>query len=469
MTERALAASFRDPSGFVFRHAGTLYRQVNQSYAPEYDCLMASGLYQNLVEAGLLIPHEEVSLDLASNGSAFKVLRPVPVPFISYPYEWSFGQLKDAALATLRIQRRALRHGMTLKDCSAYNVQFYNGKPILIDTLSFERYQEGQPWVAYRQFCQHFLAPLALMSYGDVRLGQLLRVYIDGIPLDLASGLLPWRTYLVPSLLLHIHLHARSQRRYSAAAARVSLPGSGFSQRAFLGLLDGLKSAVHRLHWSPEKTSWAAYYADLHEYSDEAGRHKREVVTALLERVQPATLWDFGANTGLYSRIASERGISTLAFDFDPGCVELSYRAAGEHGDANLLPLVLDLTNPSPGIGWAHTERASLMERGPAGMVLALALIHHLAIANNVPLARIAEFFAAAGESLVVEFVPKSDSQVQKLLAHRRDIFDDYNQHCFEQAFVAFFTIEDKVRLRSSDRWIYLMRSSHARPVPHEA
>lgn len=200
--DRTLSASFRDPAGFLFSRGGILYRQVNHSYAENFSALIDSGLYEKLVKASLLISHSEVDeltgrpFAPAIPASAYRTIRPEAIPFISYPYEWSFGQLKDAALATLSIQKRALKAGMSLKDASAYNIQFYRGKPVLIDTLSFEIYHEGEPWVAYRQFCQHFLAPLALMAARDVRLNQLMRVYIDGLPLDLASKLLPPRTHL---------------------------------------------------------------------------------------------------------------------------------------------------------------------------------------------------------------------------------------------------------------------------------
>lgn len=207
--------SFRDPSGFVFRQDGIIYRHVNIVYKENYDYLITSGLYQDLTGRGLLIPHDEVDIDYAKSESAYKTLRPKLVEFISYPYEWCFSQLKDAALTTLQIQKRSLEYGMTLKDASAYNIQFMAGKPTLIDTLSFEKYHEGEPWVAYKQFCQHFLAPLALMSYRDIRLNQLFRIYIDGVPLDLASSLLPLRTRFNPPLLFHIHLHAVSQKHYA--------------------------------------------------------------------------------------------------------------------------------------------------------------------------------------------------------------------------------------------------------------
>ncbi len=204
----ALASSFRDPSGFLFSRSGTLYRQVNQSYRTHYEALMSSGLYQELVKSGRLVVHQLADIPAEIPELAYQVIQPVRIPFISYPYEWSFSQLKDAALCTLAIQKTALEKGMSLKDSSAYNIQFHQGQPTLIDTLSFEVYREGEPWIAYRQFCQHFLAPLALMAYVDIRLSQLLRTYVDGIPLDLASRLLPRRTKYNLALATHIHLHA---------------------------------------------------------------------------------------------------------------------------------------------------------------------------------------------------------------------------------------------------------------------
>lgn len=200
-------ASFRDPSGFIFRQDGTVYRQVNRCYEAQYRLLFSSGLYDALQKSGELIAHEETSLScLTPDG--FLVLRPAQLSMISYPYEWSFGQLKDAALLTLRIHRRALEHGMILKDASAYNVQFVRGRPVFIDTLSFERYTDGMPWVAYGQFCRHFFAPLALMAYTDVRLLQLLRTNIDGVPLDLATRLIGRKGGM--AVTQHIRWHARS-------------------------------------------------------------------------------------------------------------------------------------------------------------------------------------------------------------------------------------------------------------------
>ncbi len=451
-----LPSSFRDPGGFLFRREGTLYRQINNSCREDYDCLMQSGLYEDLVSRQALIPHEEVEVPPKQPENAYIVIQPEEIPFVSYPYEWSFSQLKEAALVTLDIERTALEHGMTLKDASAYNIQFRNGKALLIDTLSFERYREGDPWVAYRQFCQHFLAPLALMAHRDIRLSQLLRVYIDGVPLDLASSLLPGRTRLKPGLAMHIHMHAKSQAKYADTLETVERPK--LARNALLGLLDNLSTTTKSLAWQPAGTEWADYYTETN-YSAAGFEHKKKIVAEFLDLAQPRSVWDLGANVGVFSRLASERGIPTVAFDIDPACVELNTLDIRKNNEQNLLPLLLDLTNPSPGIGWQNAERDSLIGRGPVDMVFALALIHHLAISNNVPFERIAGFFAEISDYLVIEFVPKTDSQVRKLLANREDVFMDYSLDVFEERFGEQFTIIRKESIEDSSRVLYLMRA----------
>lgn len=449
--------SFRDPSGFLFYRDGVLYRQVNGYYREHYDHLVSSGLYRALADTRLLIPHEEADVSLAATPDAYRVLRPEMIAFVSYPYEWSFSQLKDAALTTLEIQKVALDHGMSLRDASAFNIQFRRGRPVLIDTLSFEKLVEGRPWVAYRQFCQHFLAPLALMTYRDVRLGQLSRIHIDGVPLELAGTLLPRRTRLRPSLALHIHAHARSQQKHAddAAAPR---PRTRFTLQAFRGLIESLESAVRRLTWEPERSTWIGYYQEGDSYTAEGLEHKKELVDKFLAEAGPKVVWDLGGNVGLYARIAARSGIPTVCFDVDPVCVEMNYRETVAKGETDVLPLVLDLTNPSPALGWEGRERMSLAERGPADLALALALIHHLVIGNNVPLGRLAEFFRDVCRWLVVEFVPKSDPKVRVLLATREDIFPDYTREGFERAFGSSFAVERREEIRNSDRTLYLMR-----------
>lgn len=455
--DNTAASSFRDPSGFVFYRGDVVYRQVNSSCEADYRELMASGLYDELVSEKLLIPHRETDELPEDAARAYKVIKPERIPFISYPYEWCFSQLKDAALTTLRIQETALSHGMSLKDASAYNIQFLRGRPVLIDTLSFERYRPGEPWVAYRQFCQHFLAPLALMSYVDLRLSQLLKVNIDGIPLDLAARLLPARTRFRFSLLVHLHLHARSQKHYAdKTVAKADIKGS-VSKRSLLGMVGNLQNIVRSLNLRTKKTEWGDYYADTN-YTDEALNHKKELVERFVIQADPGNVWDIGANDGTFSRIASGRGIPTTAFDIDPVAVERNYTVSRRDSDTCMLPLIMDLTNPSPAIGWNNRERDSLPERGPADLVIALALVHHLAISNNVPLGRIADYLQQLTRWLIIEFIPKDDSQVQRLLSTREDIFTDYTQDAFEQQFCRNFDIIAVEKIRGSRRVLYLMQ-----------
>ena len=457
MIAEPVRGSFRDPSGFVFTANGKLYRQVNRVFAAEFDACVTSGLYEELSSSGMLVAHRDVGAAVAARPDAHTVIEPALVPFISYPYEWSFGQLREAALLTLDVQARAIERGFVLRDASAYNVQFQDGRPIFIDTLSFERYQDGRPWAAYKQFCEHFLVPLALMSTRDVRTGRFQRQFLNGIPLDLASALLPLRTWLRASLLLHVHLHARAMRRYESKSVAEVTGARRVSKRALLGLVTSLRDAVTRLDWQPAGTEWADYTSN-HNYSDRALDAKRALVRDYVAAASPATVWDLGGNTGTFSRVAREVASLVVCFDIDPAAVELNFREVRQRGETGLLPLQLDLMNPSPGVGWALEERLSLEARGPADLVLALALVHHLAIANNIPLARVAEFFARLGGALVIEFVPKSDSQVERLLMNREDIFPDYTLEGFERAFEPSWTIERRQRVGDSDRTLFLMR-----------
>jgi ribosomal protein L11 methylase PrmA len=455
-SQNNLASSFRDPSGFMFRRDGTLYRQVNKQYQAEYDKLTQAGLLDELTLQGLLIHTEEVDVKPVLPEFAYKILKPTELPLISYSYEWSFSQYKDAALATMEIQKRAYAKGFALKDASAYNIQFNEGRPVFIDTLSFESYKEGEPWVAYKQFCQHFLAPLALMSQVDIRLSQLMRVYIDGIPLDLASKLLPGSTKFNLGLNLHIHTHASAQLKYAdKPVAKKEVKGQ-MGRNAFLGLMDSLESTIKGLTLKGVKTEWAEYY-DATNYSDSSLAEKGKQVDTYLTRIKPSTVWDLGANTGYFSRIASDKGFFTAAFDIDPMAVEQAYQVMKEKKEKYILPLVLDLTNPSPAIGWQNTERDSFLQRGPVDCVMALALIHHLSISNNVPLPVLAQFFASVSRYLIIEFVPKEDSQVERLLATREDIFPNYNIQGFEAAFTTLFNILEAQPIGGSKRTLYLL------------
>jgi SAM-dependent methyltransferase len=453
---RRLPSSFRDPSGYVFERDGVLLRQVTQSFAAGFDAYRESGLHEALLAEGLTVPFEEVSLALAADPStAHAVLKPERVPFVSYAYEWSPSQLRAAALATLRMQDLALDHGMTLRDASAYNIQFRRGQPVHIDTLSFAPYVEGEPWTAYRQFCQHFLAPLALQTSVDVRLSKLLTTNIDGVPLDLASALLPTSSKFRPALMLHVHGQASSSQR-SAGAGRQR--HASFSLRAMRGLVDGLRGAVRKMCWEPRGTTWVDYYEEADHYTDTAMQAKAEKVAEWLDASHPSQVWDLGANTGRFARLAAARGAHVVAFDIDAGAVERAWTDPSIHcTNGEVLPLILDLSVPSPSIGWANAERMSLAERGPVDLVMALALVHHLAIGNGVPLWRVAEYFSLLGRRLIVEWVPREDPKVQMLLSTRSDPFDGYNHQVFEQAFMKYFAVLDQAQVPDTGRVLYLM------------
>ena len=460
-------SSFRDPSGFVFYKDDLLLRQVNQSYGNNYRQLMDSGLYDVLVSRGLLVPHREVDISYSTTDEAYTVIQPERVPMITYPYEWCFGQLREAALTTLRIERIALEYGMCLKDASAYNLQFVGSStPMMIDTLSFEPYVEGEPWVAYRQFCQHFLAPLALAAHCDVRLMHLLRVYVDGIPLDLASRLLPKRTLVSPQLLMHLHMHSASQRKHANSmddantAEHRSRRQPNVSRNGLLGIIGGLTNAVKRLNYKRNQTEWGEYYAATN-YVNEAVRSKEALVLQLLEKVVPTPemVLDLGANTGRFSRLALQLGATVIAADIDPVAVESNYAKMRKEGETSVVPLLLDLTNPPGGSGWSNEERPSLFDRAPTQVVMALALIHHLAITNNVGLVQLATFFRKVSQHLIIEFIPKLDSQVQRLLASRVDIFPEYTVEGFEAAFGEQFDVLESHQVVASERRIYLMRA----------
>jgi hypothetical protein len=453
-----LHASFRDPSGFLFSRDGILYRQINKSYANAYSRLIESGLYAELAKEELIINHVEVDITPADEEIVYKIIKPDFIQFISYPYEWSFGLYKEAALATLNIHRKALDFGMILKDASSYNIQFHNGNVVLIDTLSFDIYDEGSPWVAYKQFCQHFLAPLALMAKKDIRLNQMMRVYIDGIPLDLASKLLPFSTNINFGIQTHIHLHSKMQTRFASndSSKDISSKRRGFSKQAMIGLIESLENTIRKLVWEPVGTEWESYYS-ITNYSDDAFDTKKTIINKWIDQVKPESVWDMGANNGNLTRLASNKDIFSVAFDIDPAAVEQNYRIIKSKYEQNILPLLLDLTNPSPSIGWQNHERESLIDRAPADMVFALAIIHHLAISNNVPIPLIANFFYDIGKWLVIEFIPKDDSQVQKLLYTRKDIFSNYSQEYFEHIFGTSFIIRERIVIQKTKRTLYLM------------
>lgn len=457
------AGSFRDPAGFIFNYKNEVYRQVNIAGKADFDFFISSGLYDALAEEGLLVKHQEVKQLSAIPASdlRYKIIKPEQIPFVTYPYEWSFSQLKAAALLTLRIQEMALGRGMILKDASAYNVQFIGQRPVFIDTLSFRVYQAGAPWDGYKQFCQHFIAPLALSAYYSPEIIKTLRVFLDGIPVALAARLLPSRSRLRLGIMAHIHLHAATQKRYERSNLQADVKTRAVSPTAMNGLLSSLRRSITSIKMPKQKTEWGEYYGNTN-YSKTSFSQKQKIVDELLGKItpKPKIVWDLGANDATFSEIAARHGAYTVAFDVDYQAVESGLRRLKARNDgAKILPLVQDFSNPSPSLGWAHKERTSLEGRGPADAALALALIHHLAIGNNTPLPDIAAYFKSIATNLIIEFVPRSDSKVQVLLRGRNNIFADYNEVNFEMAFSKHFSLVRKSPVSGSKRVIYLYKA----------
>ena len=447
-------SSFRDPSGFVFYRDFNVYRAINESYRNDYDFFKVSGLKDELIKSHLVIPFEE-EIDIEGMPEAvFKVVKPERIKTIIYPYEWCFSQLKDAALATLNIQKTALDYNMVLKDASAFNIQFWQCKPVLIDITSFEKYIDGSPWIAYKQFCQHFLSPLLLMKYKSIDINQLQKLYIDGIPVELASKLLPYKTHFNLSVLSHIHWHARSQRHYQKQSKDVK--HFRISKKNQSLLIDNLISFVKNISLKNIDTEWGNYYAETN-YSENAKAHKKEIINSFVKDINIKKVVDFGANDGTFSSIFSKKQIETIALDIDPFAVEKNYLRMKQENDAFLIPLIGDITNPSPAIGWENKERKSLLSRLNCDLALALALVHHLCITHNLSFSQIATFFSSLSRYLIIEFIPMDDSQIKKMILNRSDNFDNYTAENFEKSFKRHFNIIRKENIKESNRSLYFM------------
>lgn len=454
------AGSFRDPAGTVFTDGKSIYRTLHAMYAEQWQAVEKTGFLAAAAEQGLVVDYEES----ACLPGAWKTLKSPLLPFVTYPYEWCFGQLKAAALHTLDIQDEALTHGLILRDATAYNVQFVGAQPIFIDLLSFEVWDRRKPWKAYLQFCRHFLAPLALMAKRSVLCGKLLTNWIEGLPLDLASCLLPWFTKCSPTLGVHIHLHARMQAKYADARhAAKKLRGLNVSEKVVPNLSKSLRLAVENLTLPRAlRTEWGDYYNDTN-YSTQAAEDKKAYLIKVVGAYSgPRSLAvDLGANTSVYSEFLTETFRQVLAVDCDYLAIEKLYQQLRANKKKNILPLVLDLCNPSPGVGWGNGERLSFSDRCQADYLSALAVIHHLVFTGGIPLSKIAETFASflrEGGLHVLEFVPLHDSQVQRLLAARDETFPEYTLESCLKAFQPYFEVLDTHPVADSRRTLLVMK-----------
>lgn len=449
-------SSFRDPSGFVFEKNNTLYRQVNQYYKEHYDKLISSGLYEYLVTNKLLIPHIEVKDFLTADHEAYKVIKPEQIDLISYPCEWSFDMLKDAALLTLKIAVAALNHGMILKDATPYNIQWHRGRLIFIDTLSFEKYEEGKPWIAYRQFCECFLSPLLLMHYKKTDLHEMQLAYPGGIPLEITRRLLPGKSKFSIFTWLHIHMHAKYSRNNAARKKQnVSMP-----QKRLMNLLASLQTLTGSLYLKNLNTTWGNYYEEALQRKNYLDAKKVIIRNWLNELPILQTGIDFGANNGELTQLMAEKNIISLAMDIDPVAINKLYLNIRGNKNSLLQPLLIDLSNLTPSYGLNNTERTSLLERiQNRDIGLYLALIHHLCLGKNIPFSAIACTLAKCCKYLVIEFVPKSDYRSQQLLSNKKDIYDWYTEELFKKEFGIYFRIQKKASISESGRTLFLMET----------
>ena len=441
-------SSFRDNFGYVYYENDTVFRQLNEENTTDFDFFINSGLAQKLISKNWLINFIEVESD--SPGKTLKVDK---IPIISYPAEWSFSMLKDAAILTLKIQKLALDFGMTLKDASAYNIQFINSNPIFIDITSFEKIVQNTQWVAYQQFCKHFLAPLALMAKVDISLNSLFKVHLDGIPLPLASKLLPFKAKFNLGIYLHIILHSKFSEKYNSKKIMSKPQKEG----NIFNLISNLKETIHQLKYSPTNTEWVDYYKNSVE--NEYLEAKIKLFKTYLSSLKKGSMWDIGSNDGYFTNIASEFATQTVGSDIDPAAVENFYLKNKLQNNSNILSLVLDITNTDGGFGWNNLERKSIFERIKVDTIVALAIVHHLRITYAIPVNYLAKFFAEKCTNLIIEFVPKTDEKVQILLQNRMDVFEDYTIENFKVEFEIYFDIINSKMIENSKRTLFLLRT----------
>ncbi len=451
-------ASFRDRAGAVFTHNGVLFRRISVIGRPDYEFLMASGLYQKLSDADHIVSHVEVGQETAPPGLEWSdgelIIQPDLVSVLVYPYEWCFSQFREAALLTLDTCLDAIQSGMILKDATPFNVQLKSGRCLFIDTLSFTKYHEGEPWVAYRQFIQNFLVPLLLMSKVSPDLNSLLSVYLNGIPLNVAKAMLPRRSALNPLIFLNVYLHANYETKFADVREK---PRVKLSRAQLVNSLKLLRKMVEGLSLHQSKTTWSNYYQETNYTSDSlAAKHQQ--VLRLVKSVGGKfdRILDLGANNGTFSRLVSPLASMVISADIDPLAVDANYHINRSHGITNIVPLRIDFTNPSTSLGWACRERDSFFARCQADLTICLAFIHHMVISANVPFYEVARALTLLSPNLIIEFPDRGDSQVVRLLAQKPENHE-YNVEAFEQAFDAYFETQEKVNVQGTKRSLYRM------------
>jgi SAM-dependent methyltransferase len=456
--------SFRDPESRVFYEGDQVYRALSPDGLSDFEALSATGLLDDE-----RVVRTEVVADGAAGGRAARegllvhepagVLRHERIPFVSYPYEWTFSMLKDAALVQLDLLLASLEHDLVLKDSTPYNVQFKGARPVFVDVGSFERIREGEPWVGYRQFCMLYLYPLLLQAVKDVPFHPWMRGSIDGITPTQMRNLLSFRDRFRRGMFTNVFLHARLEAKYADRPDQVKQEVKRvFKKELFVANVRKMRKLVERLSWDPPQGVWTAY-GERNSYTDDDARRKDEFVRKVATGQPWDLVWDIGANNGRYSRIAAEGAKTVVAVDADQGPVELLYRDLRQEGNEQILTLTMNLADPSPGLGWRGLERKALPDRGKPDLVLALALVHHVAIGANVPVKEFVDWLASLGSALVIEFPTREDPMVKKLLAPKREgLHPDYELAYFERTLGEAFDVERSERLESGTRVLYFAR-----------
>lgn len=449
--------SFRDPAGAVFHVGHRVLRYLNAQGADDFTALADSGLLESLIGRGSLVPTRVLpasEIPPVDGSKPALVLEHDRVPFISYAYEWPFELLRSAALQYLDTMRTSLDSGFILKDATSFNTQFFGARPSMIDISSFEPYVPGRPWAGYSQFCRMFLNPLLLQSKAGIPFQRWLRSSIEGITPAELTRVLPFRRKLRRAVFTHVVLQAWLGRKLEGSPQTVKIAADGeFDLRTLRRLIDQLERTVGDLKRPVDASVWSDYEIDCH-YEATATSHKERFVDEVLAGWRPKLLWDLGSNSGQYSAIAARQSNYVVAIDGDELAVGgLTHRDDADHD--RILPLVMDLGNPSPDQGWGGVERYGLSARGPADAALALALVHHLSIAGHVPLPSVVEWLARHARRAIVEFVPLDDPMAQRLLSARLDRPVGYDIATFEHSLTQHFAVERKEQLPNSDRTLY--------------
>ncbi|MEV0156468.1 class I SAM-dependent methyltransferase [Micromonospora sp. NPDC050686] len=463
---RAEPGSFRDPANRVFHAGPDVLRALDAGAAADWRALAATDFFPALMAEGkvcgteLVDPADPLPAD---SGEWAAVLRHERIPFVSHPYEWSFAMLRDAALLHLEILRTALAAGFTTKDGSAYNLQWRGVDPVFIDVGSFAPAREGEPWAGYRQFCQTLLYPLLLQAHLALDFQPFLRARVDGVEPEQMRRIFGGARRLLPGVPTHVHLHGAMQRRNAAASTsdvRAQLRAAGYSRELALATVRGLTKLVGRLDHRPAASHWSDYQRTCGYTGQDRVAKERFVADAVTAAAEPDLVLDLGANDGRYARLAARHARYVVAVEQDPAVVDELYRGLRAEREQRILPLVMDLADPSPGGGWRSVERAGFAARAArADVVLALALVHHLAIGRNVPLPEVVDCltgWCAPGGRLVVEFVHPEDPMARRLLANKPDgLFPDYRPEEFERLLAARCRVVQRLELPSGTRTLY--------------